>query len=54
MKNIFVNGLPNEDISDKVVPNRIKNHAATELQKIVHPNYAYIKIEMNSYIGNPK
>ena len=54
MKNIFVNGLPNEDISDKVVPNRIKNHTATELQKIVHPNYAYIKIEMNSYIGNPK
>jgi hypothetical protein len=54
MENIFVNGLPNEDISDKVVPNRIEDHAAVELQKIVHPNYAYIKIEMNSYIGNPK
>ncbi len=54
MENIFVNGLPNEGISNKIVPDRIENHAATELQKIEHPNYAYIKIEMNSYIGNPK
>lgn len=53
MENIYVNGLPNKGISDKVVPNRIENHATAELQKIVHPNYAYIKIEMNSYIGNP-
>ncbi len=52
MENIFVNGLPNEGISNKVVPNRIESHATSELQKIVHPNYAYIKIEMNSYIGN--
>ncbi|WP_299762465.1 hypothetical protein [uncultured Dokdonia sp.] len=53
MEYIFVNGLPNEGISNKIVPDRIQNHTATELQKIVHPNYEYIKIEMNSYIGNP-
>ncbi|MFC4633596.1 hypothetical protein ACFO3O_06735 [Dokdonia ponticola] len=54
MKNIFVNGLPNDGISNKVVPNRIESHTTSELQKIVHPNYSYIKIEINSYIGNPK
>lgn len=53
MEYIFVNGLPNEGISNKIVPDRIQNHTATELQKIIHPNYEYIKIEMNSYIGNP-
>ena len=53
MKNIFVNGLPNEAISNKIVPNRIKNHTNLELQRINHVNYSYIKIETNSYIGNP-
>ena len=54
MSNCFVNGLPNESISNKIVPNRIKKHLKNELQKITHPCYSYIKIELNSYIGNPK
>ncbi len=54
MSNCFVNGLPNESISNKILPNRIKKHLKNELQKITHPNYSYIKIELNSYIGNPK
>ena len=54
MSNCFVNGLPNESISNKIVPNRIKEHLKNELQKITHPCYSYIKIELNSYIGNPK
>ncbi|AXT20355.1 hypothetical protein D7030_04335 [Flavobacteriaceae bacterium AU392] len=53
MSNCYVNGLPNTDISQKVVPNRIENHVQTQLQKIEHPEYHFIKIEMNSYIGNP-
>ncbi len=53
MGNIFVNGLPNEGISNKIVPDRIQNHTDAQLQKIEHPDYEYIKIEINSYIGNP-
>jgi hypothetical protein len=53
MENVFVNGLPNEPISDKIIPNRIEDHTNTELQKINHPNFSYIKIETNTYIGNP-
>ncbi|NNC46544.1 MAG: hypothetical protein HKN99_11735, partial [Winogradskyella sp.] len=53
MENCYVNGLPNEDISNKVVPNRIENQTDDVLQPIDHPYFSYIKIEMNSYIGNP-
>ena len=53
MENIFVNGLPNEDISNKIVANRIENHTNTQLQKINHPDFSYIKIEINTYIGSP-
>ena len=54
MDNCYVNGLPNEDIANKIVPNRIENHAKNELQKINHPVFSFVKIEMNPYIGNPK
>ncbi|MCD8416951.1 hypothetical protein J2Q11_05390 [Tenacibaculum finnmarkense genomovar finnmarkense] len=54
MTDCYVNGLPNKDISDKIIPNRIQNHANTQFQKIKHPLYSFIKIEMNNYIGNPK
>jgi hypothetical protein len=53
MENIFVNGLPNEAISNKIVPNRIENHTNSQLQKINHPDYSFIKIEINTYIGSP-
>ena len=53
MENIFVNGLPNDDISNKIVPNRIENHSDAQLQKIEHPEFSYIKIEINTYIGSP-
>jgi hypothetical protein len=51
MENCYVNGLPNADISAKILSNR-KNYNV--LQKISHPVYSYVKIEMNGYIGNPK
>lgn len=53
MKNCFVNGLPNEAISNKIVPDRIINQTHAKLQPIDNPNYKFIKIEINSYIGNP-
>jgi len=53
MENCFVNGLPNIDISNKVVPNRIDNQTHLQLQPINHPLYGYVKIEINTYIGNP-
>jgi hypothetical protein len=50
----FVNGLPNSAIAAKIIPNRKKNHAVDQLQKVNHALFSYIKIELNSYIGNPK
>ena len=53
MSNCLVNGLPNEDISQKIVPNRIVNHSHDQLQNINHRTFKYLKIELNSFIGNP-
>ena len=53
MENCFVNGLPNKDIANKVIPNRIKNQTYTELQAINHPIYSFVKLETNAYLGNP-
>jgi len=53
MSNCFVNGLPNKSIADDIVPNRIINHTKPELQFTNHTMYPFIKIELNSYIGNP-
>ncbi|WP_405604383.1 hypothetical protein [Polaribacter sp. Asnod1-A03] len=50
----FVNGLPNKDIAFKIIPNRIKNHTIDKLQKVDHPLFSYVRIELNFYIGNPK
>ena len=53
ISNCFVNGLPNLDIANKVIPNRILNHTNSQLQPINHPIYKFIKIETNAYLGNP-
>ncbi|MFB9052761.1 hypothetical protein ACFFVB_06670 [Formosa undariae] len=53
MSNIFVNGLPNAAIASKIVPQRIINHNNEHLQPINHPDFSYIKIELNTYLGNP-
>lgn len=52
MKNCFVNGLPNEAISNKIVPNRIISHQTNMLQPINNKDFHFIKIEVNNYIGN--
>jgi hypothetical protein len=53
MSNCFVNGLPNEAISDKIVTDRIINHNNEELQAIDHPIYKFVKLEINTYIASP-
>ena len=50
----FVNGLPNKDIAFKIMPNRIKNQTFGEFQRVDHPLFSYVRIELNFYIGNPK
>ncbi|MBL4605323.1 MAG: hypothetical protein JKY02_06615, partial [Flavobacteriaceae bacterium] len=52
MSNCFVNGLPNQSISDKIVPNRIIEHRFFGLQNINNKEYPYLKLEFNSFIGN--
>ena len=49
-----VNGLPNQSISDKVVPQR--NDAGTNRTfiPVAGMPYAYITIITNNYVGNPK
>lgn len=51
LANVYVNGLPNSAISRKMMPNRKKSKA--ELQKLKNED-AYLKIEVNNFIGNPK
>ncbi|MFX0558267.1 hypothetical protein ACOCEA_15805 [Maribacter sp. CXY002] len=54
LENCFVNGLRNSEISDKIYPNRNIEHSKEQLQPIDGVGYDYFKIELNSYIGNPK
>ncbi len=52
MKSIFINGLPNEGISRKVVPNRNRDQSS-QLLSIKGKGFNYIKIEINTYIASP-
>lgn len=54
LKNCFVNGLPNDAISDKIFPNRKTIHGVKQTQPFKGNGFDYIKFEINSYIGNPK
>ena len=55
LENCFVNGLPNKSISEKVVPNRNETHLKEQLQPLNNnTDFKYFKIELNSYIGNPR
>ena len=48
MSNCFVNGLPNTNKTNQI---KLNNHLG--LQAIHHPNYSYIKVEINNYIAKP-
>ncbi|WP_340200534.1 hypothetical protein [Ascidiimonas sp. W6] len=52
MSAIYINGLPNDEISKKAVSTR-KNQKHHFLQKVDYKEVKYIKIEINSYVGNP-
>jgi hypothetical protein len=54
MENCFVNGLPNSDIANEIVTDRIVNHTYSQLQQTKYNKYKYIKIELNNFIGSPR
>lgn len=54
LSNCYVNGLPNQSISRKVIPQR-KTHSSEELlQKLDLIGTKYLKIEIDNFVGNPK
>ncbi|CAM3591219.1 membrane protein [Flavobacterium gelidilacus] len=53
-ENCFVNGISNEAIARGVIKKRKTNEEEEQLQKVNGKGFAYIKIELNNYIGNPK
>lgn len=53
LDNCYVNGLPNASIAEKLFPKRIELHSGEQLQPISGEGFEYVKIELNSYIGNP-
>lgn len=53
MENIFINGLPNKDISHKITPNRRRDQKDYSFIPVNGAGYSFIKIEVNNYIGAP-
>lgn len=53
LDNCYVNGLPNASIAEKLFPERNELHSGEQLQPISGNGFEYLKIELNSYIGNP-
>ncbi|MCK8521330.1 hypothetical protein M0D21_07120 [Aquimarina sp. D1M17] len=51
MENIFVNGLANEEISKKMVPERRHDQKQSQLIPIDGKGFKYVKIEINNYVG---
>ena len=51
MSNCFVNGLPNLQNAQIIVPTRIDEHKQAALQATNINKYPFIKIELNNYIG---
>lgn len=54
MINCFVNGSPNIEIAKKMFPDRNHNHMLEQLQEQKGDGFNFIRLEVNSYIGNPK
>ena len=53
IKNVFINGLPNEEITNKLVPNRMSTNEKKTLIPVANKTYSFISVQVNSYIGNP-
>ena len=54
LENCYVNGLPNAEIAGKVIGVRNRSHSYEQMQPFKGSDYDFIKLEMNSYIGNPR
>jgi len=53
MDNVYVNGLKNAEISNKIVPHRNTTQQSMALLPVKGAGFEFIKIEINSYIGAP-
>ncbi len=54
LKNISINGLPNESISNKVHPQRTTAGDEEFLIPVKGMPYSFISITSNAYVGNPR
>ncbi|MBT8276729.1 MAG: hypothetical protein KJO39_11335 [Bacteroidia bacterium] len=50
---VFVNGLPNNEISKKLIPERKETQYYLELQEAISP-FRFIDFNLNYYVGNPR
>ncbi len=50
---VFVNGLSNKEISEKIIPNRKSAYQTAQLLPIEGNGFSFIKIEIDSYIAQP-
>jgi len=53
LENTFVNGLSNDQIGKKNVPNRRSDLQLMQFSTVNRKGYSFIKIEINSYIAAP-
>ena len=53
-KQIFVNGIPNKQIHQKMLKNRPLNYKNAGLMPVAGSGFSFIKIDINSYIGASK
>ncbi|MBT8321867.1 MAG: hypothetical protein KJO94_00185, partial [Eudoraea sp.] len=49
MERIFINGMPNHEISAKYLPNRTKMDSVRSLQEFSGPGYRYLRIDLNPF-----
>ncbi len=49
MDRIYINGMHNRDISEKYLPDRIREHAERAYQEMQGPGYRYLRFDLNPY-----
>ncbi|RDY58434.1 hypothetical protein [Flagellimonas nanhaiensis] len=54
LDNCYVNGIPNQEVSQRFSTNKDASQKQDMLTPLDGKGYDFIKIELNNYIGNPK
>ena len=53
MDRVFINGMRNDEISKKYLPDRNEEHWKKGIQTYTGPGYEYIRIDLNPYTAKP-